>query len=264
VTPKVSLQYYFTPDDLIYATASEGFRAGGVNQALTSATAGTLAQYGLTEAVFPKTYRSDSVWSYELGSKTRLWDGRAQINADIYDLQWKNVQTFYFTGDGAVFNVPTARSRGAELEAQVRPFRPLTLSAALAYIKAEYTSSLAIAAGPGSRAGNLVIAQDGQAFAQPPGPPILVPAMRSPSGLLEWVCPHRLSPVPGLSDCRGRHQYVLAGLEQHPRTAECRFAYWLRARRIRCESVRLELNGRVQWSRNRRPFPVHRCRLQHL
>ncbi len=33
VTPKVSLQYFFTPDDLIYATASKGFRAGGVNQA---------------------------------------------------------------------------------------------------------------------------------------------------------------------------------------------------------------------------------------
>jgi hypothetical protein len=78
------------------------------------------------------------------------------------------VQTFYFTGDGAVFNVPTARSRGAELEAQVRPWSPLTLTAALAYIKAQYTSSLSIAAGPGSRAGNLVIAQDGQTFAQPP------------------------------------------------------------------------------------------------
>ena len=168
VTPKVSLQYSFTPDDILYATASEGFRAGGVNQALTSATAGILAQYGLTEGVFPHTYRSDSVWSYELGSKTRLWDGRAQINADIYDLQWKNVQTFYFTGDGAVFNVPTARSRGAELEAQLRPFHPLTLGAALAYIKAQYTSSYVIPGGPGSRAGNLVIAQDGQAFAQPP------------------------------------------------------------------------------------------------
>ncbi len=50
----------------------------------------------------------------------------------------------------------------------MRPVRPLTLNAALAYIKAEYTSSLIIPGGPGSRAGNLVIAQDGQAFAQPP------------------------------------------------------------------------------------------------
>jgi iron complex outermembrane receptor protein len=167
VTPKASVQYYFTPDDLLYATASEGFRAGGVNQVLTSASIGTLAEYGLTTAALPHTYRSDSVWNYELGSKTRLWDGRAQINADVYELEWKNVQTFFFTGDGAVFNVPTARSRGAELEAQLRPLRPLTLSAAVDYIKAEYTSTLAVPGGPGSRAGNLVVAEDGQAFAQP-------------------------------------------------------------------------------------------------
>jgi len=167
VTPKASIQYYFTPDDLLYATASEGFRAGGVNQVLTSASAGTLAQYGLGTSALPRTYRSDSLWNYELGSKTRLWDGHAQINADVYDLEWKNVQTFFFTGDGAVFNVPKARSRGAELEVQVRPFQPLTLNVAVDYIKAEYTSTLAIAAGPGSRAGNLVIAQDGQEFAQP-------------------------------------------------------------------------------------------------
>ena len=168
VTPKASVQYYFTPDDLLYLTAAEGFRAGGVNQVLTSASAGTLAQYGLTNGVLPRTYRSDSVWSYELGGKFRLWDGRAQINADVYDLEWKDVQTFLFLGDGAVFNVPTARSRGAEFEAEMRPVKPLTVSAAVAYIKAQYTSSMSIPAGPGSRAGNLVIAQNGQQFAQPP------------------------------------------------------------------------------------------------
>jgi len=167
VTPKASLQYFFTPDDLVYATAAKGFRAGGVNQVLTSAADGSLAQYSLTTAVLPKTYSSDTVWSYELGSKIRLWDGRAQINASVYDLEWKNVQTFLFLGDGAVFNVPSARSRGEELEGQLRPIRPLTLNAAVAHIKAEYTSSLAIPGGPGSRAGNLTIAQDGQAFAQP-------------------------------------------------------------------------------------------------
>lgn len=167
VTPKASLQYYFTPDDLVYATAAKGFRAGGVNQVLTSAADGSLAQYSLTTAVLPKTYTSDTVWSYELGGKMRMWDGRAQLNASLYDLEWKNVQTFLFLGDGAVFNVPTARSRGAEIEGQVRPIRPLTLNAAVAHIKAKYTSTMVIPGGPGSRAGNLTIAQDGQAFAQP-------------------------------------------------------------------------------------------------
>ncbi len=167
VTPKVSLQYFFTPSQLIYANAAKGFRAGGVNQVLTSAADGSLAQYDLTTAVLPKTYESDTVWSYELGSKTSLWDGRAQINAAVYHTDWDNVQTFLFLGDGAVFNVPSARSRGVELEGQLRPVRPLTLNAAVTRTSAKYTSSMIIPGGPGTRAGDLSIARDGQKFAQP-------------------------------------------------------------------------------------------------
>ncbi len=168
VTPKVSLQYFFNSDDLLYVTAAQGFRAGGVNQVLTSAAQGSLAQYDLTTAVLPRTYDSDTVWSYELGGKVRLLDGRAQINTAVYDLEWKDVQTFLFLGDGAVFNVPKARSRGIEIEGEFRPIRLITINAALSHTKAEYRSSLAIPGGPATRGGDLVIARAGQEFAQPP------------------------------------------------------------------------------------------------
>src|SRR5690606_7658261 len=79
----------------------------------------------------------------------------------------RDVQTFLFLGDGAVFNVPSARSRGVEVEGQFRPVRPLTLNAAVTHTTAEYTSSMIIPGAPGSRAGDLTIAQDGQKFAQP-------------------------------------------------------------------------------------------------
>ena len=70
VTPKMSVQYFMNPDDLLYFSAAKGFRPGGVNQVLTSAAQGSLAQNGLTTDVLPKTFDSDSVWSYELGAKT--------------------------------------------------------------------------------------------------------------------------------------------------------------------------------------------------
>lgn len=168
VTPKLSMQYFFNPDDLLYFTAAKGFRAGGVNQVLTSAADGILAQYGLTSAAMPRTFDSDTVWSYELGGKFRLLDGRAQINTALYDLEWKDVQTFLFLGDGAVFNVPKARSRGIEIEGEIRPIWPLTISAAVSSTKAEYRSSLIIPAGPGGFAGDLSVARKGQRFAQPP------------------------------------------------------------------------------------------------
>ncbi len=166
-TPKASLQYFFTPDDLIYASAAKGFRAGGVNQVPTTATEGALSRFGLTSAAFPRTYESDSVWNYELGAKFRMWDGKAQINTAVYEIEWENVQTFYFTGDGAVFNVPEARSRGVELEWQVRPVTSLTLNGSVAHTTSEYLTGLRIPGGPGSANGDLVIATAGQKFAQP-------------------------------------------------------------------------------------------------
>jgi len=167
VTPKVSLQYFITPDDLVYVTAAKGFRGGGVNQVLTSAAAGFLANYALTTAQMPKTYESDSVWSYELGGKMRLWGGRAQINASIYDLEWSNMQQAVGAGDTVVFNVPSVRTRGGDVELTVRPFQPLTLNASVGYIEAEYTSSLIIPGGPGSRSGDLVVAREGTQMPQP-------------------------------------------------------------------------------------------------
>ncbi|MEP7243467.1 MAG: TonB-dependent receptor [Gammaproteobacteria bacterium] len=166
ITPKLSVQYLFNPEAFLYATASKGFRAGGVNQVFSSAGQGQLfGQYGLTKAILPKTYASDSVWNYELGGKFGFLEGRAQINAAVYELRWKDVQTNVFIGgDGFVANVPTARSRGAEAEAQWRPVRALTFNAAASYIKAEYTSTLRY---PGARGLDLFAAQDGQSFAQP-------------------------------------------------------------------------------------------------
>lgn len=166
ITPKLSMQYMFTPDRIVYATAAKGFRAGGVNQVFSSAGSGQLfGQYGLTKSVLPVTYESDSVWSYELGAKIRFWDGRAQVNTALYLLEWDDVQTNVFIGgDGFVVNVPSAESTGVELEAQLRPVTPLTLNLAVGYGTAEYTSGWSI---PGARGFDLMAAQDGQKFTQP-------------------------------------------------------------------------------------------------
>lgn len=166
ITPKLSVQYQFTPNQIVYATAAKGFRAGGVNQVFSSAGSGQLfGQYGLTKAVLPVTYESDSVWSYELGAKIRMWDGRAQFNTAIYMLEWDDVQTNVFIGgDGFVVNVPTAESTGVEFEAQIRPITPLTFNVAVGYGTAEYTSEYRI---KGTRGFDLMAAQKGQKFAQP-------------------------------------------------------------------------------------------------
>ena len=169
VTPRASLQYFITPDDLVYISAAKGFRAGGVNPSFSSA--GQTAffnQFGLTKASIPVTYESDSVWNYELGAKVRFWDGRAQVNSALYQIDWKDRQLGSFIGgDTMVFNVPKTRSQGWELEAQLRPFRPLTLNTSVSYSTAETIKGLSIAPAPPRTLPFTVGGLDGQKIRQP-------------------------------------------------------------------------------------------------
>ena len=144
ITPKFGVEYQFSNNNFVYANATQGFRPGGVNTQLNPALCTTgLALLGMTIADVPQTYAQDSVWSYEVGSKTRLLDNRLQLNVAAYRIDWSNVQTAIAAqgcGQNWTVNGGTARSQGAELQAQFRPFAPLTLSLDVGYDDARYTA----------------------------------------------------------------------------------------------------------------------------
>ena len=116
---KVGLNYEPREDLLAYFTASEGFRIGGTNQAP-----------GLpAENV---TYGPDSLWNYELGLKTSFADGRAQLNAAVYYVDWTDIQLSLPIGFSfAVANAGEAEIIGAELELLARPTEFWDLSFAI-------------------------------------------------------------------------------------------------------------------------------------
>jgi len=140
-TPKFSLDYALNASSNLYATIAKGFRLGGPTGPVPAyepngpppATAGTCdADYrnlGLTGA--PDEYQSDSLWSYELGSKGRYLDNRLSINAAVYAINWSNIQQtinlpicgFYFTT-----NVGDAKVYGSEFELRALVTPKLTLS----------------------------------------------------------------------------------------------------------------------------------------
>ena len=72
VTPRATLAWQIDPDSMVYTTAAKGYRIGGANESLAGNVScqGDLANLGISDV--PQTYNSDSVWSYELGSKSRL------------------------------------------------------------------------------------------------------------------------------------------------------------------------------------------------
>jgi iron complex outermembrane receptor protein len=143
VTPKGVLSWQPTPENLVYLSAGKGFRPGGVNfPAGGSLCATSLSQVGLSS--IPGQYSSDSLWSYEIGSKNTLFGNTLQINASIFHIDWSNIQENYYLlscGEQFEANLGKVRSIGGELEAVYRPIAALTLTASAAYVDAKYTST---------------------------------------------------------------------------------------------------------------------------
>jgi iron complex outermembrane recepter protein len=142
INPKFGVQYKFNSQDMVYATAAKGFRIGGVNAYSTSLCAGDLASFGLTDAQ-ARTFRSDSLWSYELGAKTSWSDARVTVNGALFDIEWSDVQQHAALpncGFAITVNGGHARSQGGELEVQFVPTDSLTLSLGAGYADAHITN----------------------------------------------------------------------------------------------------------------------------
>ena len=140
VTPLYGVQYIANQNLNLYATASKGFRAGGVNNTIPNACAASLAQIGYTNGQTPQTYHSDSLWSYELGSKFIGWDGRASLNASLYYIDWAGVQTNIglTCGFAVVLNAAKIVSKGGDVDAMVEVLPGFTLGLNVAYTDAYY------------------------------------------------------------------------------------------------------------------------------
>ncbi len=156
VTPKVSTSYQFTPDLMVYATAAKGFRPGGGTGPVP--TSGPLTceaqlqqEYGSAGFVNgPTSFKSDNIWSYEVGEKLRLADNRVTVNGSLYFEKWSGVQqTNALSSCGYVYtaNAGNAHVRGGELEIQAIVVPEVTVSGNVGYAHAALVSSTLINAG---------------------------------------------------------------------------------------------------------------------
>ena len=129
-TPRLSIAYKPSPGVNLYATASKGYRFGLTNYN-SGATAGT-----------PLTYKSDTLWNYEVGSKLTLLDGRATLNSSLFYIDWKDIQLTFrnANGQGYITNAGDARSYGFETEFTFRPTEGLALNGSLSLGRSELTT----------------------------------------------------------------------------------------------------------------------------
>ncbi len=130
--PRVTLSKHFTPDVMTYASIARGFRGGGANGP------------GAPNPI----YKGDSVWTYELGTKTSFLDRRLELNADVFYNDYRNFigqNTLAPSTSGAGFvavnlNTGTVSSYGAEFEVHYVPVRDLRFDAGLTLLHARITN----------------------------------------------------------------------------------------------------------------------------
>lgn len=134
-TGKASLQYDWGEHSTVYGTISTGYRGRSYDIAPLSAEAGNNS---LDNPTKPET-----VVSYELGIKSRLFDNRLQMNVSVYDSIFSDFQAQLtdLSGDSGipqtrVANAGELETRGVEVEIMAKPTSELFFAATLLYNRA--------------------------------------------------------------------------------------------------------------------------------
>lgn len=138
---KLNASYDIDPDNMIYATYSEGYRNGGVN-AVPACTqedidGGTQALCALPDEVFIKP---DQIENYEIGYKGNLLDGAMSITAAVFFIDWTDLQVDTITTFGSLpitGNGSAAESKGLEFQGNWLITPGLEASVSYAYTNAE-------------------------------------------------------------------------------------------------------------------------------
>jgi iron complex outermembrane recepter protein len=167
LTPKVALKYQADANDMLYASAAKGFRPGGANSPVPAVTcAQDLHNLGLSST--PSTYNSDSVWSYEVGSKSEFLGGRVRSDVSLYYIRWDNIQQSVFLPIctySFLDNLGSAVSRGADLDFEASITRDFVVKLAFEYDDAKYTQR--VTAGGSSAPSAPVFVSDGDRLPVP-------------------------------------------------------------------------------------------------
>jgi len=170
-----NLTWHITPDAMLYYTYSQGYRPGAFNRVTGGRTniwvnpSGVPLANGVpanpaptgcalptcNPALFdtkptqfnkPISYAPDSLLNNEIGFKSEFLEHRLLVNASIYQMDWKDVQTLIYNPPvygNTTFGLtgPTYRIKGGELQLGFRATDSLTLTGNMSYNDAKQSTS---------------------------------------------------------------------------------------------------------------------------
>jgi outer membrane receptor protein involved in Fe transport len=135
-SPALNVAYKMSDSVLWYASAAKGFRMGGVDDPVANVCDAELAALGLSH--YDGVFKSDSLWTYEVGAKKTFGDNRATLDGAAFYTIWNNIQTgeLLTCGYGITQNASQERIKGVELSGRVAVIADLSID-----LNASYTHS---------------------------------------------------------------------------------------------------------------------------
>ncbi|MFC3052567.1 TonB-dependent receptor [Kordiimonas pumila] len=127
-SPRLTLEYQWTPDVMTYASVTKGFRSGGIN-------------VGDRGAPIFTQYDPETVWNYEAGIRSDLFDNRVRLNLTGFHMEYTDQQLTALEPISLatyIQNVGDSHRTGFEAEAWAVVTENLKLRGTFGYINAKY------------------------------------------------------------------------------------------------------------------------------
>jgi iron complex outermembrane recepter protein len=137
--PRAIIAWRPTDDWRIYVSAAKGYRSGQLQPSVSLALAGPLG------IALPATLQDDSIWSYEIGTKASLADGRATIEAAVYHSDWEDVTVripIGTTGFNGLINSEGTETQGVEASLAWRLSSAWGVNIGASYAEATYAGDV--------------------------------------------------------------------------------------------------------------------------
>ena len=148
--PRFIASYEVSENTRLSAQVAKGFRLGGINDPLN---APVCSPEDLATFSGRERWEDEELWNVEVGSKSTILGGRGTFNVAAFNMDIADLQTTVTAGSCSsrlVFNVPSARSTGLEVEITAQPTGAFDFAISASYADSELGSTLTSTATDGS------------------------------------------------------------------------------------------------------------------
>ena len=150
---KFNTSYEFTPNFMIYATYSKGYRIGGPNRVapcpnpLPNDPDGDNVNNTQLICALPNEiqFGPDTTKNIEIGVRTQLFDSKLNFNFNVFHIDWSGIQVASATLNGITgitVNGGSARSKGFEMSFHANPIPELSIQGTYSYTDAALTEDV--------------------------------------------------------------------------------------------------------------------------